>query len=60
MRTMVKHRILDEGGKRILQLLAGEAQRSVADYQMQKWPMDEREREHANRTLDHLMNVSVS
>ncbi|CCO36667.1 hypothetical protein BN14_10809 [Rhizoctonia solani AG-1 IB] len=59
MRTMVKHRILDEGGKRILQLLAGEVQRNVANYQMQKWPMDEREREHANRALDHVMDLAA-
>ncbi|CEL61383.1 hypothetical protein RSOLAG1IB_09986 [Rhizoctonia solani AG-1 IB] len=60
MRTMAKHRILDEGGKRILQLLGGEVRRNVTDYQIQKWPMDEHERKHANRALDHLMNVSVS
>jgi hypothetical protein len=59
MRTLVKHQILDEGGKRILQLLGDEIQRDVADYQIQKRPMNEREREHANRALGHVMDVSV-
>ncbi|CEL61374.1 hypothetical protein RSOLAG1IB_09977 [Rhizoctonia solani AG-1 IB] len=59
MRTLVKYKILDEGGKRILQLLGGDIRRDVADYQVQRWPMDQREREHANRALDHVIDLAA-